>query len=271
MISDKGGGQMNGLSQIGNIRKDILDAALQAGKTGAHLAPSLSLVELTYAVLKSLDLEQDSFILSKGHGALGYYAVMHQLGMITDDKMASFEQNGGDFPGQPSRSPHNGIEYSSGSLGMGLSYGLGRAFAKKQYGGTTYVVLGDGELNEGSVWEAAALAAQLKLDNLVAIIDNNQLQSDGTCSSIITMDLVRLFTAHGWHVSQCDGHSVTELNRALKSRTVGIPSVILAKTVKGKGVSFMENTNEWHHHVLETEAYEQAVKELGERYGLCKK
>jgi Transketolase, N-terminal subunit len=257
------------LTVEGRARKDILDAAFSVGQTGAHLAPSLSLVEIAIAVLKNKDPERDSFILSKGHGALGYYAVMHQLEMITDEQFQSFEVNGGEFPGQPSRSSSNGIEYSSGSLGMGLSYGVGVAYAKRAVNGKVYVVLGDGELNEGSIWEAASLASQLKLGNLIAVVDNNGMQSDGFCEEIINMDMMKLWTAHGWHVVKCNGHSVEELEAALKEIKQDHPLVVLGQTIKGKGVSFMEKNNEWHHHVLKEQEYWLAVNEIGERYGLC--
>lgn len=257
------------LTLEGRVRKDILDAALSTGKVGAHLAPSLSLVEIIIAILSQMDHAKDSFILSKGHGALGYYAVMHQLGWISDEQFASFETDGGEFPGQPSRSSHNCVEYSSGSLGMGLSYAVGIATVKKDYGGKVYVVMGDGETNEGSIWEAAALADQLKLSNIVAIIDKNGLQSDGACDEIVLMDQARLWSAHGWNVVECDGHSTEALIRSIKCIDRDFPTVVIAETVKGKGISFMENNNGWHHHTLSDMEYDQALAELGEKYVFC--
>ena len=261
---------MSNLELSGLVRIDILTAALSAGRYGAHIAPSLSLVEIVIAVLKSFSVGNDSFILSKGHGALGYYAAMHQLRMITDEQFATFENNGSDFPGQPCRETSNCVEYSSGSLGMGLSYGVGVAFYKKSRNkGKVYVVLGDGELNEGSNWEAAALAARLNLSNLVPIVDCNHLQSDGKCEEIFNMDLERIWSAHGWNVILCDGHSVTSLQQALTNRKPDAPSVILAKTIKGKGVSFMEGNNAWHHQTLKEKDYQLAIKEIEARYELC--
>lgn len=257
------------LTLEGRVRKDILDAALSTGKVGAHLAPSLSLVEIIIAVLSQMDRAKDSFILSKGHGALGYYAVMHQLGWISDEQFGSFETDGGEFPGQPSRSSQNRVEYSSGSLGMGLSYAVGVATAKKDNGGKVYVVVGDGETNEGSIWEAAALAAHLKLNNIVAIIDKNGLQSDGACDAVVLMDQVRLWDAHGWNVIECDGHSTEAIIHSIKCNDGDFPTAVIAETTKGKGISFMENDNDWHHHTLGNMEYNQALAELGEKYGFC--
>jgi len=256
------------LSIEGRTRVDILNAAFSAGKAGAHIAPSLSEVEICLSILSDFNENIDSFILSKGHGALGYYAAMHQVGMITDEQFLSFESNGGEFPGQPSRSPNNKIEYSSGSLGMGLPYALGVALAKKKSSGRVFVVVGDGELNEGSNWEAAAIASQYKLDNLVVLVDNNGLQSDGNCDDIVGQNLSGLWNAYGWQVTECNGHSVADLKDAIKSDHTDKPLVILAKTTKGKGVSFMENDNAWHHAVLKEEDYQKALQEIGGTYGL---
>ena len=147
---------------------------------------------------------------------------------------------------------------------MGLSYGVGVAAAKRQTG-RVFVILGDGELNEGSNWESAQLAARLGLSNLIAIVDNNGLQSDGACKDIIGTDYRRVWGAFGWDVIECDGHSIVLLKNALDSKKEH-PTVIVANTVKGKGVSFMENNNEWHHHILNEEQFDKAVKEVCERY-----
>lgn len=277
-MSNKSSVESSDLSNISaRARLDILKAAHSAGKKGAHIAPSLSDVDICLAVLQSFDETADSFILSKGHGALGYYAAMHQLGMITDEQFDSFETNGGEFPGQPSRSHNNHIEFSSGSLGMGLSYGLGVALAKKMQrtksikkidekteqsktGGTVYVLLGDGELNEGSNWEAATLASKYNLDNLVAIVDHNNLQSDG--SNVTGQNLSALWNAHGWCVKECDGHSISSIRDVMNVEHSAKPLTILAKTIKGKGVPFMENNNAWHHAALKDDDYERAVQEI---------
>lgn len=257
---------MPNLSIEGKTRIDILQAALKAGKTGAHIAPSLSLVEIALAVLNDYDMSKDTFVLSKGHGALGYYAAMHQMKVITDEQFASFEENGGEFPGQPSRAGNNHIDYSGGSLGMGLCYGVGTAIACPE--ANTFVIMGDGEVNEGSVWEAAMMAAKQKLSNLIAIVDQNGLQSDGRCEEILGMDLEGIWKAFGWNIVVCDGHSIEAIESAIYNRADGMPTVILAQTIKGKGVSFMENDNMWHHRELKQEEYEQAVKEIGAKYGV---
>lgn len=251
-------------------RRDLLTAAYRAGKKGAHIAPSLSLVEICLSILGGMNLNWDCFVLSKGHGALGYYAAMHQSGMMSDEQFDSFEDNGGEFPGQPSKSPTNGICFSSGSLGMGLSYALGLALGKKkkQERGTVYVVIGDGELNEGSNWEAAALANRYALDNLTVVVDRNGLQSEGKCDDIVNQRLDAIWSAFGWQVRSCDGHSLNELGHAIAGEHKQKPLVVLAATTKGKGVSFMENNNEWHHAVLKKEDYENAIKEIGEGYDL---
>lgn len=259
---------MEGLSLEGKIRIDILTAALNAKKIGAHIAPSLSLVEICLAILKNYTWKKDVLVLSKAHGALGYYSTMHQMKIITDEQFESFEADGGEFPGQPSRTANNHLDYSGGSLGMGLSYAVGRAWADKD--ARVYVILGDGELNEGSNWEAASVAAQQGLGNIYAIVDCNGLQSDGQCADILKLNLEKIWEAYGWSVQKCNGHSTDEIEGIIKAHIQKDPLVILADTIKGKGVSFMENNNEWHHHELKQEQYEAAVAEIGEQYGLCK-
>ena len=254
----------------GRARKDILDAALSAGPAGAHIGPSLSMVEIALACMDEM-ADSDKFILSKGHGALGYYAAMHQSKKITDEQFATFEQNGGEFPGQPKRGKTNGIDYSSGSLGMGLSYAAGLAYANRN--NFYYVVLGDGELNEGSVWESAGLIKQHGLANVIAIVDYNGLQSEGRTVDIVGMNLQAIFKGYGWRVIECNGHAMDELKQSIETakNSKSVPFVIFAHTVKGKGVPFMENNNEWHHHELSQEKYGFAMGEIGKRYGLCEK
>lgn len=251
----------------GRIRADILTGAYNAGKNGAHLGSSLSIVEILLAIERCYHPDQDAFILSKGHGALGYYAFLHQSGRITDEQFSTFEVNGGDFPGQPSRSRENGILFSSGSLGMGMPYAVGAALAKRKDGGKVYVLLGDGELNEGSIWEAAMSASQQKLSNLVAIIDRNRLQSDGRTEDIINLSIAEAFRSFGFHVIECAGHNLHDLQNALLSNGGLKPTVIVADTIKGKGVSFMENDDEWHHHVLKKREYQEAMQQVEETYG----
>lgn len=254
------------LTVEGKVRQDILMAALSAGKNGAHIAPSLSMAEIALSVLRKKRTD-DKIILSKGHGALGLYAAMHQSNVISDEQFASFEMNGSEFPGQPSRSPLNRLDYSSGSLGMGLSYAAGLSYADHR--ANIFVILGDGELNEGSVWEAAGIVKRYNLVNVTAIVDHNGLQSDGKINEVVGTDLTAIWKAYGWNVKECDGHSTAELEESIDEAIGnGLPTAIIAKTVKGKGVSFMEGNNEWHHHELKQEEYDIAMAEIGELYGL---
>lgn len=256
---------------VKDVRRDILQLAYGAGKNGAHIGPSLSMAEmLTVLFADYFNYDNDRFILSKGHGGLGYYAVMHAVGRISKEQLDTFEMDGGDFPGQPCRQTGNGILYSSGSLGLGLSYGVGHAWAMKLQGkmGKVVVVMGDGELNEGCVWEAAMLAKQQCLSNLLVVVDWNGMQSDGCSKDIISMDLINIWKSFGWEVTVCNGHDITELQEAYHMGRQNAPRVILAKTVKGKGVSFMEGERKWHHSCLDKEQYRIALKELEEINGV---
>ncbi|MDR0747536.1 MAG: transketolase [Helicobacteraceae bacterium] len=260
------------------IRLDILRLAFGAGRRGAHIAPSLSIADILAALFlqvmkyppayggetaSSRGDMGDRFVLSKGHGGLAYYAAMFQAGLIDKDQLDSFDKNGGDFPGQPSKSAQNGIVYSSGTLGLGLSYGAGLALGAKLRGlsGRVFVLLGDGECNEGAVWEAAMFAAHHRL-NLIAIVDQNGMQSDGTSRDILDVDLKKAWSAFNWETIVCDGHNIDALTEALNRG--GSPTVVLAQTVKGKGVCFMENSRKWHHSSLTKEEYESAVREVKE-------
>ena len=247
-------------------RKKMIELTFQTGKKGAHIAPSLSLTDiLTVLFSQEFVAGTDIFVLSKGHGALGYYCVLHALGKLPDGVIDTFDHDGGMLPGQPSKNEQLGIACSSGSLGMGISYAVGQACAAKKMGKKThvYVLVGDGELNEGSNWEAAMLARQLELDNLTVIVDWNELQSDGKTSNIISIDLEKLWDACGWRTQTVDGHDLGALVDAFQSRgSDARPNVILAHTVKGKGVSFMENDPSWHHAALKQNEYELALQEV---------
>ena len=252
------------------IRRLILERALATKNNGAHIAPSLSIVEIMYVLFNlimknSHDNRRDRVILSKGHGALGMYAAMYAAGLINQSDFESFEVNGGAFPGQPSKNLAKGIEYSGGSLGLGLSYAIGLNLSKegKQLGFRTYTILGDGELNEGSVWEAAMFAGYQKLNNVAAIVDYNRMQSDGFTDDILNFDIAGMWKACGWEVVVCDGHDTEALKKALLTQT-NKPLAVIAQTVKGKGVSFMENNREWHHGRLSEKQFALATAELGE-------
>lgn len=256
-----------------SMRNNILQLAHQAGNYGSHVGPALSIVEimsvLYLAVMKYNAADpryedRDRFILSKGHGALGYYVALHEAGIITRDELYSYEVNGGFFPGQPSKHLELGIEFSGGSLGLGLSYATGIALAAKQKEKqfNTYVLMGDGEINEGTVWESAMFAKHHRLSNLTAIIDRNHMQSDGKSEDILSIDMEALWKGFGWEVIPCNGHDVKALMEAFDHKTPGCPKVIIANTVKGKGISFMENSKEWHHNRLTDELFEKSISEL---------
>lgn len=257
-----------------NMRKDCLYMALKAGKTGAHLGGTLSMIEIMavlygeimkYDVKNPLWNERDRFILSKGHGVPAQYAAMHQVGLITTDELETFKSNDTFLTGHPSMCVERGIEFSSGSLGQGLSLGVGTGLALQRKNNDTsnvYVLLGDGECNEGSVWEAAASAAHYGLKHLIAIVDCNKLQYDGNTVDIMNMnDMVAKWEAFGWCVKSVDGHNENELIEAFQTKH-SKPLVVIANTVKGKGISFMEGNPLWHHSVLSEKKYNQAMEEL---------
>lgn len=256
------------------MRKNALKMANLAGHNGAHLGGGLSIIEIMATlyggVLKYKPENphwehRDRFILSKGHGTLGYYTALAAANIITEAQLFTFEQNGGILPGQPSANLDIGIEYSSGSLGLGLSYAVGicMAFIKRQNSSGVYVLLGDGECNEGAIWEAAMSAKHYKLSNLTAIIDFNSMQSDGKTCEVLSADLANMWQGFGWEVRRVDGHDIEKLyNTLAASRAPGFPRVIIAQTKKGKGVSFMENNNEWHHNRLPQTQYDAALSEL---------
>jgi transketolase len=257
------------------MRKNALRMALLAGSNGAHLGAGLSIIEIMatlYCLVMTMNSKsltgsgRDRFILSKGHGTLGYYPALEAAGIITEEQLFTFEQNGGCLPGQPSINTDLGIEYSSGSLGLGLSYAVGLclAFQRSKQPNRVYVLLGDGECNEGTIWEAAMSAVHYKLSNLTVIVDANSMQSDGKTCDILNIDLVKMWHGFGWEVAPVkDGHDIAQLFASLtRPATEGKPRVIIARTVKGKGVSFMENNNEWHHNRLSQAQFDAAMAEL---------
>ena len=257
------------------MRHKILDISHVCNQS-AHLGGGLSMVEIM-AVLYGRILRykpndprwenRDRFILSKGHGVLGYFSVLLVYGVIDEETYKTFKTNESDLIAHPVMNLDLGIESSNGSLGHGLSMGIGIALAakKKQRDFNVYVYMGDGECNEGSVWEAVMSAAQLGLDNLTAIVDYNKLQSDGDARQIIDFaDFAGKFISFGWDVKEIDGHEIAQVVDAFESpREHGRPRVLIAHTIKGKGVSFMENNNEWHHNRLTKGNYELALAELG--------
>lgn len=265
------------LSEIKAIAKRMRVHAMKMASItrgrGAHIGSSLSCIEILavlyfsvmkYDVKNPCDINRDRFICSKTHAVLATYPVLHEAGFFSESVLLDYHEDGSPLFGYP-RNVRLGLEFEGGSLGMGLSYGVGQALAARFKGldYKTYVLLGDGELNEGSVWEAAASAAHYKLANLVAIIDRNRLCLDGDTEIVMALgDLSSKFASFGWHVLLCGGHDLRELLQAFSSLSGDKPTVIIAETIKGKGVSFMENRREWHQSRITKEQFGMAMAEL---------
>lgn len=256
------------------IRRDIIEMTYASGNVGAHLGGSLSMVEMLavcYLGIAKYDIndweweQRDRVILSKGHAALVLYAVFAQAGIIPKEILSEFKKNGSILSGHPSLNGLAGIEYASGSLGQGLSLAVGVSLALKRKGNNksrVFVFMGDGECNEGSVWEAAASAAHFNLNTITAIIDCNNIQYDGNTNDIMNMSpMVQKWRDFGWDPVEVDGHNVEELIEAYK-RESNKPTVIIAHTVKGKGVSFMEGNWRYHNSRLSQNQYNEAIAEL---------
>jgi transketolase len=254
-----------------NIRKNILDAGHACGVKGGHFGGSLSIADIMavlygkimrYNINNPLDENRDRFILSKGHCAQALYATLYEFGFIAREQLLSFNANGADFPSHCVRKPALGIELSSGSLGLGLSFAIGEALGLNGKS-NLYVMVGNGEMNEGSFWEAAMFAGHKKISSVCAIIDDNQMQLDGMSENIMPVfDWAEKLKSFGWTVAEIDGHDLGAIENAFKTERNGKPLAIVAKTIKGKGISFMENNPEWHHNKLNDEQYAVACEEL---------
>lgn len=217
------------------------------------------------------DLEhRDRVILSKGHAALALYCILFEKGLISEDELKTFEQDNSELIAHSRRDLQKGLEFAGGSLSLGLSHAVGVAYAckKKRLDVRIYAIVGDGELNEGLVWESLMFASHNKLSNLALIIDHNHLQADGTVEEVMnTAPLKDKLAAFGFATQEIDGHSVEAIHEALASSfsaAADRPTAIIAETVKGKGISFMENKAKWHHGDLNELRYGKALKELGE-------
>ena len=232
------------------LRKETLDLAME--HRAGHIASSFSVIEILIALDEVLN-ERDKFILSKGHGCLSFYINLRHKGLNPT------------FSEHPDIEVDQGIECTTGSLGHGLPIGLGMAFARKfkQEGGIIYVLISDGECQEGTTWESLLLASHHKLDNLTVIVDKNKLQALGETEKILSLgDLGDKFRAFGCDVVEVDGHSIPEIVGGLEKKT-SKPRIIIAHTVKGKGLSFAENNPVWHSRLPTDEQLQQAYKELG--------
>ncbi len=263
------------LKRIANeVRRGILDSVYSAGC--GHPGGSLSIAEiLTYLYFEEMNVdpkdpkkqERDRFVLSKGHTAPALYSVLAEKGYFNKENLKTLRQIDSHLQGHPDMKGTPGVDMTTGSLGLGISAACGMALSGKVYNAPyrVYAVLGDGETEEGQVWEAAMFAAHYKLDNLCAVLDLNKLQIDGPIAEVMnpTPHDSKL-EAFGFHVITVDGHDFEQLERAFaEAKTVkGKPTAIIAKTVKGKGVSFMENQVGWHGSAPNDEQYATAVAEL---------
>lgn len=260
-----------------DLRQDVLDIIVSGG--GGHIGGDMSSMEIMLTLYDRMNIsaerpdapDRDRFVLSKGHCVETLYAVLADKGFLDIETVkAEFSRFGSEYIGHP----HNtlpGIEMNSGSLGHGLSVCVGMAVAgkmdKRNY--RVYTLMGDGELAEGSIWEALMAAGHYKLDNLCAIIDRNHLQISGNTENVMGHhDLAARFASFDWHVIEvADGNSVDQLNAAFDEaeQTKGQPTIIIANTLKGKGASIMEDKAEWHHHLPNAEEYADISRELAER------
>ena len=273
------------LMKIANeVRKDIV-TAVHSAKAG-HPGGSLSAADIfTYLYFEEMNIDpkdprkpdRDRFVLSKGHTAPGLYAVLAEKGFFPKEDLKTLRHTGSYLQGHPDMKSIPGVDMSSGSLGQGISTAVGMAIAAKISNDDyrVYTLLGDGEIQEGQVWEASMLAAHHKLDNLVVIVDNNNLQIDGDISEVNSpYPIDKKFEAFNFHVINIDGNDFDQIDAAFKeARTVkGKPTAIIAKTLKGKGVSFMENQAGWHGKAPNDEEYKIAMEDLEkEGEALCQK
>lgn len=265
-----------GLNEITNvIRKDIVSMICKS-KSG-HPGGSLSAVEiLTALYFDQMNIDptnpkmedRDRFVLSKGHAAPALYATLAKRGYFEREELNHLRKLGSMLQGHPDMKKIPGVEMSTGSLGQGFSVACGMAMAAKLDNApwNVYALLGDGEVQEGIIWEAAMSAAHYKLDNMIAFLDYNGLQIDGEVESVMSINPIEdKFKTFGWNVITIDGHDFDQIFAALDMAkdTVGKPTMIIAKTIKGKGVSFMENQASWHGSAPNEEQLEQALSELG--------
>ncbi|MFO7670364.1 MAG: transketolase [Bacteroidales bacterium] len=265
---------MKALDQIAvEVRKKLLQNIVKAG--GGHTGGSLSSVDILVALyfeVMNIDpdhpdmKDRDRFIMSKGHSVESYHAVLSKRGFFSEEILDSYGEFSSILAGHPTRKVP-GVEVNSGALGHGLSVGAGMALAAKRSGTAcrTFVLMGDGEHGEGSVMEAVATAGHYHLDNLIAIIDRNGLQISGRTEEVLAIEnLEAKYQAYGWSVRSCNGHDLEELTSILRETPFekGKPSFLIAHTIKGKGVSFMENIPAWHHKVPTSEQFQQAMEEL---------
>lgn len=265
---------MDTVAMAKEIRKEIYKIAHYTG--GGHMGSAFSMADIISVLYfgevlnydsKNPDwTERDKFILSKGHACYALYATLAKAGFFSAEELKHVGKPGSKFGGHPKLRDIPGVEASTGALGHGLSFAIGNAYADKVDGKTnhTYVVLGDGECQEGSIWEGALSAPTLKLDNLTVIVDHNKLQAMDKLENIVKMaPLADKWKAFGWHVVEIDGHNHDEIKDALLTREDNRPVLVIANTIKGKGVSFMEQNPIWHYRMPNETELPILMKELG--------
>lgn len=259
------------------IRKDIAKYGYRSGR--GHISSSLSLVEILVAIYFASSLkvdrikeganDRDRVILSKGHAGLALYITLVKAGIIPENRLDGFASAKGILSTHPVYGSVSGIEMSAGSLGQGLGFACGVALSEqiKKLGFNTYVIVGDGELQEGSNWESMLFASQKKLNKLTLIVDRNQLQITGRVDDIVSLSpLKEKLASFGFFVAEVDGHNLTEIIDAISVGSYNMPKAIIANTVKGKGLSFVENRDGWHGKGLNEEQFQKAMDELGAAY-----
>tara|TARA_Y100001970_G_C14224243_1_gene854578 strand:+ start:806 stop:1627 length:822 start_codon:yes stop_codon:yes gene_type:complete len=255
------------------LRINILNMALNAGSASSHFGGALSIVDIVSVLFKEFikfdkdnyqNIERDRFILSKGHACMALYSVLYEIGLLNKTDMESFEKSESILLGHPIINKDKGIELSTGSLGMGISIGMGMALAlkRKKINSKVFTIIGDGECNEGSVWEVALSAPKFNLNNYTVILDRNNFQQTGSSDSILSLNkLSEKWKSFNWETIEINGHNFDQIRDAFAKKSEK-PKLILAETIKGKGFSFSENNNDWHHKILTQKQYDEAIKEL---------
>lgn len=262
--------------QCCDMKIKALEIGLNAGSFGAHIGGSFSLMEILTALYEVANItdgivpERDRIILSKGHGALALYTILWKKGFISEEALNSFDTPETNFHVHPHKNNDYAIEMSTGSLGLGFPYAVGLAISckKKELDNRVFVILGDGECDEGLVWEAAMSSSHYHLDNLTVIIDANGFQVDGKTKSVMDNScLSEKFKSFGFEVMETDGHDIAGLISILSKKN-DKPTAVIANTVKAHGISFLENNKNSHQCCLSQKKYEQAVKEIKDAYGV---
>lgn len=246
------------------VRKNILLQVYSANS--GHPGGALSCVDILVAIYFNLINEGDKVILSKGHASAALYATLAEVGFINKEELKDFRKLGSRLQGHPSTLKTPGVDVSSGSLGQGLSIanGIALGFKLDKRENNIYVILGDGEIQEGQVWEACMTSSHYKLNNIIAFLDYNKMQIDGLNDDVMKITPIReKFEAFGFYVQEINGHNFEEIINAVKNTKVqNKPSLIIANTIKGKGISFMENQYAWHGKASNEEEYNKAIIEL---------